>query len=96
MDTLFAFCRRILRGQNPFAVDRGHFHHRLVDMGLSQKQAVAVMYAITAMLGLCAVVVVSTGTIRIFLLIFAILVAFALSKYIHDTLVSPENHNDKK
>lgn len=94
LDTIFAFCRRILRGQNPFAADRGHFHHRLVDMGLSQKQAVAVMYAITALLGLCAVVVVSTGRVRIFLLIFAILVAFALSKYIHATLTHPDHPSE--
>ena len=96
LDTIFAFCRRILKGQNPFAADRGHFHHRLVDMGLSQKQAVAIMYAITAMLGLCAVVIVSTGTVRIFLLVFAIIVAFALSKYIHDTLVHHDDPNGKK
>ena len=95
LDTIFAIIRRVLRGQSPFAPDRGHFHHRLVDMGLNQKQAVAVMYAISAMLGLCAVVVVSTGTIRIFLLIFAILVTFALSKYIHDTVADHDTHDHK-
>lgn len=93
LDTIFAFFRRILHGHSPFTADRGHFHHRLVDMGLSQKQAVAVMYAISALLGLCAVVVVSTGTVRIFLLVFSIVVAYVLSKYIHDTLV---NHDHKK
>jgi len=39
-DTAFAFIRRIIRGQHPMQRDRGHFHHRLIDMGLSQKQAV--------------------------------------------------------
>ncbi|MDR0446420.1 MAG: undecaprenyl/decaprenyl-phosphate alpha-N-acetylglucosaminyl 1-phosphate transferase, partial [Oscillospiraceae bacterium] len=47
-DTALAFTRRILKGQNPMHRDRGHFHHRLVDMGLSQKQAVAILYAISA------------------------------------------------
>ncbi len=86
LDTVFAIVRRTLRGQSPFTPDRGHLHHRLIDMGFNQKQVVAIMYAITALLGLCAVVVVSTGAIRIFLLVFAIAVAFALSKYIHDSL----------
>ncbi len=54
-DTTFAFFRRILRGQSPFHPDRGHLHHRLLDLGMSQKQAVAVMYGISAVLGLSAV-----------------------------------------
>ncbi len=35
--------------------DRGHVHHRLIDMGFSQKQAVAIAYMLTAILGLAAV-----------------------------------------
>lgn len=58
-DTAFAFFRRILRGESPFHADRGHFHHRLLDMGLSQKQAVTVLYAISAIMGLLAVLLSS-------------------------------------
>lgn len=93
LDTIFAIVRRVLKGQSPFAPDRGHFHHRLVDMGLNQKQAVAIMYAISAMLGLCAVVVVSTGAIRIFLLVLALLIAFAISRYIGTTVIHHEDNN---
>lgn len=95
-DTIFAIVRRILKGQSPFAPDRGHFHHRLVDLGLNQKQAVAVMYAISAMLGLCAVVVVSTGAIRIFLLVVALLIAFGISRTIGTTVIHHEADRDKK
>ena len=63
-DTIFAFTRRILRGQSPFHADRGHFHHKLLDMGLNQKQAVAVLYAISAILGLSAVLITSKGPAR--------------------------------
>ena len=38
-DTSCAFFRRILRGQSPMHPDRGHLHHRLIDMGLSQKHS---------------------------------------------------------
>ena len=87
LDTLLAIIRRVLRGQSPFAPDRGHLHHRLVDMGLNQKQAVAIMYAISAMLGLCAVVVVSTGPVRICLLVIAVFVVLRISKFIGDTVI---------
>jgi len=39
-DTCFAIFRRVSHGQSPMAPDRGHIHHRLIDMGFSQKQAV--------------------------------------------------------
>lgn len=55
-DTLFAIIRRLAHGQNPMAPDRGHIHHRLIDMGLNQKQAVAALYVISSILGLSAVI----------------------------------------
>jgi len=75
-DTLFAFVRRILHGQSPFAADRGHFHHRLIGMGLNQKQAVAVLYGISAVLGLAAVLLASTAAlIRIICLTAAAIIS---------------------
>ncbi len=56
-DTLFAFIRRIIRGQSPFHADKGHFHHRLMATGLSQKQTVAVLYGVSAIMGLVAVLI---------------------------------------
>lgn len=78
-DTCFAFVRRILHGQSPFKADRGHFHHKLLDMGLSQKQAVAVLYCISAILGLSAVVLASNIlSLRIALGILAFLIAVGM------------------
>lgn len=68
-DTIFAFFRRLFHGQSPMHPDRGHFHHRLIDMGLSQKQAVAVLYTISAILGLAAVVITTSGEIKALILI---------------------------
>jgi len=45
MDTLLAVIRRFLAGRHPFEADRGHVHHRLLDLGLTQRQAVLVLYA---------------------------------------------------
>ncbi len=54
-DTMFAILRRGLSGKSPFAADRGHIHHRLIDMGFTQKDSVRLLYAISGILGLVAV-----------------------------------------
>ena len=53
LDTLFAIVRRRINGRPVFQPDKGHLHHRLLAMGLTQKQAVLLMYAITALFRLC-------------------------------------------
>jgi UDP-GlcNAc:undecaprenyl-phosphate GlcNAc-1-phosphate transferase len=77
-DTAFAFIRRLLKGQNPMAPDRGHFHHRLIDLGLSQKQAVAILYTISGLLGVAAVVITRSDKIRALILIIALLIAVGI------------------
>ena len=74
-DTAFAFIRRIAKGQSPMRPDRSHVHHRLIDMGFSQKQAVAVLYVISAILGLSAVVLTTSGPIKAMLLLLALCAA---------------------
>lgn len=55
-DTAFAILRRIIRGKNPFSADRGHLHHKLVDMGFTHKQSVNILYAVCGLLGISAIV----------------------------------------
>ena len=78
-DTLFAIIRRLAHGQNPMAPDRGHIHHRLIDMGLNQKQAVAALYVISSILGLSAVMLTSSGAIKAMLFLMALAVAAFLA-----------------
>ncbi len=73
-DICFAIIRRLARHQNPMQADRGHIHHRLIDMGFSQKQAVAITYMLTAFLGLAAVVLTSSGEVKSLFLIGTIFV----------------------
>lgn len=54
-DTAFAIIRRMLSGKSPFAPDRGHLHHKLVDMGFTQKESVKILYSLCGILGLVAV-----------------------------------------
>ena len=78
-DTCFAFIRRIAHGQSPMHADRSHVHHRLIDMGLNQKQAVAVLYIISAILGLSAVVLTTSGPVKAMLLLMALCFAGAIA-----------------
>ena len=73
-DITFAVIRRLAKHQNPMTADRGHIHHRLIDMGLNQKQSVAIVYMLTGVLGLAAVLLAnSTGT-KAFILFSAVCV----------------------
>jgi len=77
-DICFAFLRRIAKGKNPMVADREHVHHRLIDMGFNQKQAVAIAYMLTAILGLAAVLLTSSGELRALILIGAIIIVGAI------------------
>lgn len=50
LDTLTVMTRRIAQGRSPFSADRTHFHHRLLDLGLTHYETVAAIYLIQALL----------------------------------------------
>ena len=54
-DTLFAIVRRTRNGQKIFVADRGHLHHRLLDLGFTERKAVTFIYYVTILLGFVAV-----------------------------------------
>lgn len=49
-DTTYAVTRRMVKGQSVFKADKGHLHHKLLSMGLSQKKVVITIYVISALL----------------------------------------------
>lgn len=93
-DTLFAIVRRVLTGRSPMSPDRGHLHHRLLDMGFSQKQTVAILYTITAVLCLTAVVVSTRGYARGILLIVSVMLIIWASLKLMSELKNPEHNSD--
>ena len=78
-DVCFAVVRRVSHGQSPMQPDRGHVHHRLIDMGFSQKQAVGVLYVISAILGLSAVVLTAGGAEKAIIFLLAMGAAAAIA-----------------
>jgi len=49
-DTLRIFINRTVKGQSPFSPDNKHMHHRLLKIGLSQRQAVLTLYAVNVII----------------------------------------------
>ena len=99
-DTANAIIRRVAAGRSPMSPDRGHVHHKLIDMGFNQKQAVAILYAISATLGLTAVVLTSSGEVKAIVLLLEVLAAILVGACIiygaeHWSKHAPENKEDK-
>ena len=94
-DTAFAMIRRMAHGQSPMHADRGHIHHRLIDMGLNQKQAVATLYVISGILGLSAVVLTTGGEAKAMLLLIALcVVAVVAARVVFPKEVKEELHEE--
>lgn len=81
-DTLLAMMRRYARGVPMFSADKGHIHHRLLGMGLSQRQTVLIIYAASVVLGGTALVLAfaSSRTSAIALLVIGVGAFVALRK----------------
>ena len=76
IDTFWIIVRRIAAGQSPFTADRGHLHHRLLDLGLDHRAAVLVIYAICGVLAILSLVLSGTGQLTAFVGVVVLLGAF--------------------
>lgn len=87
-DTLLSMLRRFLDRRSLFAADRGHFHHRMLELGFNQRRAVLAIYAVTlsaVSLGLFMMMgdghialVVFAAALALILLTFRLVGAFGL------------------
>ena len=63
-DTIFAIFRRIIKSKSfrgVFEADRDHLHHKMLKKGYSQKQAVYILYGISASFGMFAIILLESG-----------------------------------
>ena len=95
-DICFAVIRRLAKGQSPMHADRGHVHHRLIDMGFSQKQAVAISYLISVMLGLCAVVLTDKGEVQALIFLAALVLVGSLGLQLFFIKHHHNHHKEQK
>lgn len=99
-DVCFAVVRRVSKGQSPMQPDRSHVHHKLIDMGLSQKQAVGTLYVVTAILGLSAVILIASNAFKAIIVLVALalvaLIAWRIYAGVHfaGDVEEEEEHNE--
>ena len=80
-DTFWAIIRRLIKGKSIkaiFKADKGHLHHRIVAKGFSQKQAVLILYGISATFGIFAVIMLESGIWKALSFLLMVIVAIAL------------------
>jgi UDP-GlcNAc:undecaprenyl-phosphate/decaprenyl-phosphate GlcNAc-1-phosphate transferase len=75
MDSAWQIINRLLAGHSPFKGDRGHIHHRLMDLGFSQRQIVLGYYAFCAFFGTLTLVLESRSFKLISLLVMLLIIA---------------------
>lgn len=73
-DTAFAILRRIMNGRPIGEADRGHIHHRLLDMGLSHRMAVIILYIVSGALGMVSIALVDKGLLPSLILLIILAV----------------------
>lgn len=71
-DTMFAILRRYINNKPIFQADKEHLHHRLLALGLSQRQTVFVIYSVSCILGVSAVFLTFLTTAQAFLVFVGI------------------------
>ena len=73
-DTIFAMVRRFAKHQPIMQADRGHLHHRLIDRGFTQKQAVMILYIISALCGVFAILIAVKDAKVVVVIVFMVFV----------------------
>ena len=99
-DVLFAIIRRIAKGKSIKAVfkpDKGHLHHKLVAKGFTQKQAVLILYGLSASLGMFAIILFDSGIWKAlsFLLMIIAAVAIGYRNFIKEKEKKPKLIDNK-
>jgi len=70
IDAFWIIVRRLAERRSPFSPDRGHLHHRLLDVGLSHRQTVLLIYGICGVLAVLALLLTGAGQVYAFMGVF--------------------------
>lgn len=98
-DTILSIIRRLIKGKNLKAViqpDAGHLHHKMLQKGFTQKQAVLIMYAISAVFGMFAIILLDSGIWKAlsFAIIIALIIALGYKEFFKTKLLSSEENEE--
>ena len=76
IDAFWIIVRRIAQRRSPFSPDRGHLHHRLLDVGLSHRGTVVLIYVICAVLGTLSLLLSGANQVFAFAGVFVLIGIF--------------------
>ena len=76
-DALWVILRRLFQGRPPWLADRRHLHHRFLEAGFSQRQAVFFLYLIAIIFGVAALKLQTWGKLWALLLLFGLMILLA-------------------
>ena len=94
-DTICAMLRRMAKNQPIMQADRGHLHHKLIDHGFSQRQAVLIMYTISLLLGLLAIFISFKDSGTIVVMALTVIVLCFIIYYFNAHIRNKQDHDDK-
>lgn len=103
-DTIFAILRRLVRGQSVVVADKEHLHHRIMRAGFGQARSVMIMYAISGIMGIIAViysrnfVVETIGLLAIVIMLLYVLMSDTSTKkiQIHAVNIQRQENREKR
>lgn len=98
-DTVWAIIRRIVKGKNIKAVfepDTGHLHHKMLKKGFTQKQAVLILYGISAIFGMFAIILLESGIWKAisFAIIVVLIIACGYKEFFKQRLIGSLEENE--
>ena len=97
LDTTLAIIRRIIKTKSfkgVFKADKEHLHHKLMKHGYSQKQAVLMLYGLSATFGMFAIILLDSGLWKA--LSFALMIIAIVAIGYKDILRIRNDNNEEK
>lgn len=100
-DTIFAIIRRVIKGKSLKAIvepDAGHLHHRMLKKGFTQKQAVLLLYGLSAILGMFAIIWIDSGIWKAlsFAIIMILIILIGYKEFFEQRLLCNPENEDKE
>ena len=95
-DTVFAVIRRVIKGKSLKAIiqpDANHLHHKMLQKGFTQKQAVLILYGLSAVLGMFAIILMESGIFKAlsFALIIIVVIAIGYKEFFKQRLLGTDS-----
>ena len=101
VDTVFAIFRRLIHGKSLKAIiepDAGHLHHKMLQKGFTQKQAVLILYGLSATFGMFAIILMESGIWKAlsFALIIIVIIAMGYKEFFKQRLLSDNEEPEQQ